>query len=97
MCGPSTTEAPTTSSCGKEIDPFAIYVSRIAILHNGCAGISLSAQELAWVGDDRRSIVFELDPDNRQILYRMIDPWVHLRQGAFVVDTGRAASGSGDV
>lgn len=82
---------------GKEIDPLAISVSRIAILHNGCDGISLSAQELAWVDDDGRSVVFELDPDNRQTLYRMIDPWVHLRQGAFVVDTGRAASGSDDV
>lgn len=81
----------------KEIDPFTIYVNRVAILHDGCDGISLSAQEFARVGADRRSMAFELDPDNRQALYGMTGPWVHLGQGAFVVAAGRAASGADDV
>ena len=81
----------------KEIDPLVIHVTRITILHNGCDGISLSAQEFAQVDADRRSMAFELDPDNRLVLYGMINPWVHLEQGAFVVEKGRAASGAGDV
>lgn len=79
------------------IDPFSIHVSRIAILHDGCDGISLSSQEFARVGADQKSVLFELDAENRRLLSGMTNPRIHLAPGAFVDKATRDGNGAGGV
>ena len=83
---------------GEAIDRFSIYVSRIHI-YNGFEIISLSASEFVRVGDDERSVFFELSPHNRYVMSFMTEPSfitepaILLEPGAFSSPDGVTESG----
>ena len=76
-----------------EINPFWIAAPRISI-GSDRAAITLSAAEFVGVGEDGRSIVFELSPSNRYDLSLMANRQMHvsLEPGAVLrADDGEAA------
>lgn len=79
------------------INQFSIYVARITILHDKCDGIVLSASEFERVGGGGTSVAFVLDEDGRQSLQGMINPRIHLAQGAFTDKANGTENDAGDV
>ena len=75
---------------GEEIDRFSIYASRIHI-YDDSKIISMSASEFVRVGDDERSIFFELSPHNRYVMSFMAEPSILLGPGAFRTHAGVTA------